>query len=148
MTTTTELSHSSKTEKSKVRKLLRRIKQTIKPTHCCIRFDTMTKQWAVLDLTNPSEPGVIRHFEYGYMTNVSFRTQKVSSAQLCLYGELIGIAEGDLIEGSYGPSGAMENIGWKNLAFSRDGFRNTDGQVITRASALRIMSARQAVYKD
>jgi hypothetical protein len=135
-------------KENKLKKLVRRVVQTIKPTHCFIRYNTMTQKWAVLDMTNPSSPVVLREFDFGYMINVKFKAQKVTSSSLCEYGTIIGTAEGDLIEGYFGPSGREDNIGYRNLMFDGTSFKNMEGQDITEAKRLRIMSGRQAVYRD
>jgi hypothetical protein len=131
-----------KTTKSKVVKLVRRITQHIKPTHCKVRWDSMVNKWAILtgDGNNIS---LVRHFEYGYMTNVKFTPLKATIPQICIYGEYIGIAEGDLVENDHG----NEAQGFINIGFNGKQFEDAGHNPITEAKYLRLMSGRTALVR-
>lgn len=130
-----------------LKKLVRRVKQVVLPTHARVRYDTETSRWAVLDKSNMP----VRHFEYGLLTNVRFSTAVVSKtvARGCLGTETehvnIGIAEGDLVENTFG----TDMLGFENLRFDHlDGtFRRFDSVVIREAKVVRLLPDRKAVYK-
>lgn len=129
-----------------LKKLVRRVKQAVLPTHARVRYDTETSRWAVLDSSNMP----VRHFEYGLLTNVKFSTAVVSKhvARGCSgdYENVnIGIAEGDLVENTFG----TDMLGFENLRFDHlDGtFRRFDSVVISEAKVVRLLPDRRAVYK-
>jgi hypothetical protein len=126
-----------------VKKTIRRVIQKVKPLHCHIRWDTMKNMWCILDMKNPDAPEAIRHFHYGVMKNVSFSVRKVTSNSLCVYNQTIGVAEGDLVENTYG----NEGVGFKNLGFNGTTFLGGDGEELKSASVLRLMDARTSLYK-
>jgi hypothetical protein len=126
-----------------VKKLVRKVIQKVKPLHCHVRWDSMKNMWCILDMKNPKAPEAIRHFETGIMRNVRFSVATVTSNSLCVYNQSIGIAEGDLIENSYGDDG----LGFRNLGFNGAQFSDANGNKLEGASVLRLMDARTSLYK-
>lgn len=126
-----------------IKRTVRRVVQKIKPLHCHIRWDSMKNMWCILDMKNPDSPVAVRHFDTGIMRNVKFSVRTVTSNSLCVYSQSIGIAEGDLVENSYGDDG----IGFRNLGFNGSQFSDADGNKLEGASVLRLMDARTSLYK-
>lgn len=126
---------------NKLKKLVRRIKEEIKPTLASVRWDTSANKWAVLTPENKPH----HHFSFGVMTNVKFSSVKVREHVGCgnVTTTYIGIATGMLIENSHGRDG----IGFHNLQFKDGHFRANDGSEIQSATVLRLMSERTSVYK-
>jgi len=129
----------------KIKKFIRRFKESVAPTHCRIRFDTMVGKWAVLNNDNTSN----HHFDYGVMTNVVFEVKHLSGydPQRCSQiNEYIGIAEGDLRENYYG----HDATGFRHINFDKKSGAFLDAetnQPIARASILRPMTERRALYR-
>jgi hypothetical protein len=133
---------TDKTTTSKVVKLVRRIKQSIKPTHCKVRWDSMVNKWAIMD--GPLDKlQLVRHFEYGYMTNVKFYPMNTTIPSICVYSQTIGIAEGDLVENDHG----SEVTGFVNIGFNGQQFEDASHNPITEAKYLRLMSGRTALVR-
>lgn len=131
----------------KVKVLVRRLKEEFKPTHCMIRFDTEKQMWAELDSAFKPK----RHFHYGIMSNVSFRSQPVIKHIAGGCGSrghdettYIGIAEGDLVSNTYG----SDSVGYKNISFKEGAFAGENGEKLGTASKLRLLENRRSLYKD
>lgn len=123
-----------------IKKLIRKTRELIKPTHCSIRFDVKVGKWAVLDKNN--EP--TRHFEYGIMENVRFSSATVQEGYGCgSKSTSIGIATGDLRQDTYG----SDVMGYHNMSFKGGNFIGEDGLAIREASSLRLLTERRALYK-
>ena len=123
----------------KLKKFIRRIKEAVKPTHARVRYDGYARKWAVLDAQN----NPIRHFEYGVMTNVRFSSATGYNYNVCGQGP-IGVAEGDLVENSYGnDASGFSHMGFHNGAFSND----QNNTPLKEAKVLRLMQDRRALYK-
>lgn len=142
MNTTCTIETKPKIE-HKVKRFVRRMKEGIKPTHARIRYDTMANKWAVLNDDNSAH----HHFTHGVMTNVTFVTQKLQGYDVLRCGYInanIGIAEGDLRENYYG----NDAEGFTHMGFDpQGGFTDGNGKPITRATVLRVMTDRRALYK-
>lgn len=130
----------------KVKVLVRRLKEEFKPTHCMIRFDTDKQMWAELDAQFKPK----RHFHYGIMSNVSFRSQEIRTKITgCSYDmgdniSYIGIAEGDLVSNTYG----SDSVGYKNISFKEGAFAGENGEKLGTASKIRLLENRRSLYKD
>ena len=121
-------------------KVVRKVKQKYNPTQARVRWDTKIGAWAVLDHRNKP----IRHFHYGFMTDVKFSSQEVEEYVGCGSSTTttIGVADGQLVENCHGD----QVDGFKNLEFKNAKFQS-EGQPIHAASVLRLMSNRTAVFR-
>jgi hypothetical protein len=134
----------AKPETSTIKKLFRRVAQEVHPLHARVRFDTVVGKWAVLKEDNTPE----RHFDDGFMRDVTFSTATVSQrvARGCGPAGVehiqIGIAEGGLVEGkSCGTAAGFHNMQFKG------GFRDERGAPVERASVVVLLADRKAVFK-
>lgn len=126
----------------KTKRLIRRLKELVKPTHASVRYDSTANKWAVLD--KDSNP--IRHFEHGVMTDVVFSTAKVEGQRVGCGGSsssIVGIATGSLRQDTYG----SDAIGYSNLSFDGHQFINDQGNLLTSAKSLRLLENRRALVK-
>ncbi len=128
----------------KVKRLIRRVIEYVKPTHARIRWDSMANKWAVLQPDNSSD----HHFEYGVMRDVKFYTEHLKGydRQRCAQiNENIGVAEGELQENYYG----NDATGFVHMSFDQKlGFVSEEKHIpIRHAKILRLMSGRQALVK-
>ena len=142
--TVCENPHKMETEKPKkespVMKLVRRVKEKFRPTHASVRFDIYANppRWGVLD----DKHEAVRHFEYGVMENVEFSSYQNVNLKGCA-GMNVGVATGMLRQDTYG----NDSVGYENLSFNGRNFVNAKNEVITRASKLRLLENRRALYK-
>lgn len=109
-----------------------------------IRYDAALGLWVRLDL--PKEK-VLESFAIGVMEKVTFFTYEAKVLVGCagtLGTNTVGLATGDFYPNFAGS--AM--VGGRNLSFDMDrGFVDAGtGLVVPRASKLRLMSDRRAVY--
>lgn len=124
------------------KKLVRRLKEIIKPTHARVRYDTNAGLWAVLN----DDQTVHHHFAFGLMRNVQFQVEEsvVSSGCGGSRSSYAGIAEGDLQEHFHG----TEVAGFRNLDFDGEKFVDDAKQQLKSASVLRLMGDRRAMYQE
>lgn len=130
-------------KEGKTRTFIRRLKEAVAPTPASIRFDGSVNQWAVLD----AKLKPVRHFEIGLLSNVTFRSEKVSVPAVgCGSGTNIsyaGIAEGDLQEGFMG----RDHENYSNLQFKDGAFKDFQGNVLQSASSVILLPNRRALYQ-
>lgn len=121
-----------------VKRLIRRVIETAKPTHARVRYDTRAQMWAVLGATD--QP--VRHFPYGYMENARFSVHHSVVSTGCGGSTNYAVAEGELYTESH--SGPL--TGWRNLRFDGQKMTGVEGATITEARAIRFMPGRSALY--
>lgn len=111
--------------------------------HAGVRFDRERGQWGILD----KDLKVVRTFERGVILNATMEGKQVRTGMGCgAHTDVIGVAYGEVHEGSYGGS-EIPKTGFRNLDFRGGVFVDGDDNRIESASVIRLMPGRKALFR-